>query len=239
MDELTNDSVLGRLLEEISWEKAVRYRQGGRGMENVLTAEVFMPLDYLPRSEFLGEVFRRAHGADEVRAKVVAEIEDAEFTLLPDEAVVGPNAIKVQPDGYVSTPSTLVLIEAKRIRSSSFQPKQLARELVALLQQAERRAPLLFLILAAPPPVRVSGLGRLDPIEAIASTLPDVLEETGSQLTAEDLDGVEEMFAWITWNEIDALVSDQVASFADLPLGPRKTVHRLAAAVSQAVRWHT
>jgi hypothetical protein len=42
-----NASVLGRLLEEISWEGASvrRYRDGGRGHENVLTAEVLTALD--------------------------------------------------------------------------------------------------------------------------------------------------------------------------------------------------
>lgn len=41
-DALTNTSVLGRLLEEISWEgsRVREYRDGGRGRENVLTAEV-------------------------------------------------------------------------------------------------------------------------------------------------------------------------------------------------------
>ena len=37
-------SMIARLLEEISWEKAVKYRRGGRGMENVLTAEVLIAL---------------------------------------------------------------------------------------------------------------------------------------------------------------------------------------------------
>jgi hypothetical protein len=59
-----NASVIGRLLEEISWEgRRVRnYRSGGRGMENVLTAEVMLGLYYLPRRPFLGEVIRSARG---------------------------------------------------------------------------------------------------------------------------------------------------------------------------------
>ena len=45
-EDATNTTIIGRLLEEISWEgKRVRlYRHGGRGMENVLTAEVMLPL---------------------------------------------------------------------------------------------------------------------------------------------------------------------------------------------------
>jgi hypothetical protein len=241
MDDLTNDSVLGRLLEEISWERAVRYRQGGRGMENVLTAEVFMPLDYLPRTEFLGEVFRRGHGADGARVAVVAEIEQARFTLLPDEVLIGPNAVKVQPDGFLESSSALVLLEAKRIRSSSFQAKQLAREVLALLQQSQGRIPLLFLVLGAPPPVRVDTLGRVQPAEAISRTIAEVAAETGADevVTAELLEGVPEMIAWITWSEVGALVADQAALFADLPSGLGGTVRRLASAVTAAVAWHT
>lgn len=241
MDNLANESVVGRLLEEISWQKAVRYRQGGRGIEDVLTAEVFMPLDYLPRDPFFGEVFRRGHGADRARAAVVAEIEDAQFTLLPDEVLVGPKAVKVQPDGYLATPSTLVLMEAKRIRRSSFQTKQLARELVALHQQSDGRTPLLFLVLGAPPPVRVDTLGRIDPAQAISLTIEEVIEETGvTQVSASELlNGLEDTLAWITWSEIRELVEDQAASIPDLPHGLGGTIRRLAAAVTRAVDWHT
>ncbi|MBC7633531.1 hypothetical protein [Aeromicrobium sp.] len=241
MDNLTNESTIGRLLEEISWQKAVRYRQGGRGIEDVLTAEVFMPLDYLPRDLFLGEVFRRGHGADRARAAVVAEIEDAQFTLLPDEVLVGPNAVKVQPDGYLSTPSTLVLMEAKRIRRSSFQTKQLARELVALYQESNGRTPLLLLVLGAPPPVLVDTLGRIEPARAISLTIDEVIEETGAtQMTEDELPtDLEDTISWITWTEIRELVMDQAASLPDLPHGLDGTMRRLAAAVTSAVDWHT
>lgn len=62
-DDATNTTIIGRLLEEISWEgKRVRlYRRGGRGMENVLTAEVLLPLSFLPRTHFLGELLLAAH----------------------------------------------------------------------------------------------------------------------------------------------------------------------------------
>ena len=53
-----NQSVIGRLLEELSWvgHTIKSYREGGRGFENVLTAEVFQALDFLPRSNFLGKI---------------------------------------------------------------------------------------------------------------------------------------------------------------------------------------
>lgn len=51
-----NCTVLGRLLEELSWDGNTikAYRYGGRGFENVLTAEVFQALYFLPRQAFLG-----------------------------------------------------------------------------------------------------------------------------------------------------------------------------------------
>ncbi len=63
-DGATNTSIIGRLLEEISWEgNAAPYRRGGRGRENVLTAEVMASLDLLPRTHFLAEVLLAGHSA--------------------------------------------------------------------------------------------------------------------------------------------------------------------------------
>jgi hypothetical protein len=80
MGELVNASVIGRLLEAISWEgRNVRaYRQGGRGVENVLTAEVLLPLSYLPRDAFLGAVLAGAYGATRPLADLARDIEQAD-----------------------------------------------------------------------------------------------------------------------------------------------------------------
>ena len=131
MGPLENSSVIGRLLEEISWEgRSVRaYRDGGRGRENVLTAEVLWPLSCLPRGPFLGEVLRHAHGAEESRLRAAAEVEEAVVTLLPDQIELGPEVIVVQPDAIIVSPGAYVLVEAKRIRRSWFQVHQLPREL--------------------------------------------------------------------------------------------------------------
>ena len=50
------DSVLGRLLMELSWVGCnIRdVRNGGLGLENVLTAEALTALDFLPRTDFPG-----------------------------------------------------------------------------------------------------------------------------------------------------------------------------------------
>jgi len=175
MFEMTNDSPLGRLLEELSWEgNANKYREGGRGLENVLVTEVFSALDLLPRRAFLGEILAAAHGADVARAATIESIEDAVVDLLPggpDLALGGPN---IQPDAYLHLPDATVLVEAKRIRSGAFQPEQLAREFLTLMRDHQTTYRLLLLVLPKPPPVPVSGLGQLEVVEAITSQLPAV-----------------------------------------------------------------
>ena len=117
MDHLANSSVIGRLLEEISWEgRNVRaYRDGGRGRENVLTAEVLWPQSCLPRAAFLAEVLRHAPGADAVRMQAARRWKEAKVTLLPEQIELGPDRLVVQPDATVISPTTYVLVEAKRI----------------------------------------------------------------------------------------------------------------------------
>jgi len=171
MSSLENDSMVGRLLEEISWDgKSVkRYRNGGRGLENVLTAEVFMMLDFLPRDEFLGAVLRKAHGAASTAAFAADEASSAITSLLPGDAQLTPTTIVLQPDAWIETTSCRILVEAKRIRSSAFQQEQLAREYLALMQHTGYRRNLLLLVLGSPPPIKVKGVaGHIEPAESIA-----------------------------------------------------------------------
>jgi hypothetical protein len=150
------------------------YRDGGRGFENVLTAEVLTALDFLPREAFLRAVVRAAHGADAARMMFLAEVEQAEVILLPEEMKLRPSGptyqaqLVVQPDDIMMSTGCYVLPEAKRIRRSSFQAEQIAREYVALMAAAEGKSPLLSLILGSPPPVTVKGHGRLS-VEDAAS----------------------------------------------------------------------
>lgn len=111
--ELTNASVIGRLLEEISWdgERVRVYRDGGRGRENVLTAEVLSPLSYLPRAHFLGEVLRSAHGAKDACQGAASEIEMAQLALLPDQSLLPGSTVVVQPDATIAMPNHFVLVE--------------------------------------------------------------------------------------------------------------------------------
>jgi hypothetical protein len=55
------------------------------------------------------------------------------------------------------------MLEAKRIKRGAFMPEQLAREFLAVVQEAGDRNRLLLLVLPTPPPVHVRGHGRLAP----------------------------------------------------------------------------
>ena len=240
--ELENSSIIGRLLDEISWEgNARKYRGGGRGKENVLTAEVFYPLSFLPRVAFLGEVIARAHGADAARSRVLAEIEDAAISLLPGDLRLAGSTIRVQPDALVTSASTYTFVEAKRIRSSRFQTDQLAREFHVTLQQAGDRVPLLLVILGSPPPVVVSQIpGRVPLEEAIAQRLDQVATQWESPSGAEDLvDLIPDTVAWTTWAEIRAVLTANRQRFSDVPCGLGSTVTRLCDAAATAIEWHS
>lgn len=235
-----NDPVIGRLLEEISWEgSSVRaYRNGGRGRENVLTAEVIMMLDFLPRDAFLGQVFRSAHGADAARALAAEGAESAVVTMLPEETKLGNSEISVQPDATIVTPSCH-LIEAKRIRTSSFQPEQLAREYVAVLQDARTRIPLLLVILGEPPPVNVQGSGRKELQQSIEEHLDALLERTDAEAEnrAALHDSIGEHVAWTTWSEIRQIAieaSDRLVETDSISNSAR----RLSASLVRAIDWH-
>lgn len=250
MDQATegNESVLGRLLEELSWEgRSIRkYRDGGQGAENVLTAEVLMGLDFLPRQAFLGAVVAGAHGSEAARRALCGEIEEAVITFLPPEIVLNPRGrskgeqLIVQPDGVITSPSCSVLVEAKRIRRSSFQPEQLAREYVALTREAGSRTPLLLLLLGAEPPVLIAGAGRMEIEEAIALHLQSVYERTPDHpwpLTTL-LDRLPTAYAWITWQELSDIVTEQASHRRPDNASVAATIDRLAASIIRSIRRH-
>lgn len=237
----TSSSLIGRFLEEISWEgNRVRlYRRGG--LENVLTTEVLSPLGYLPRQHFLGEVLRSAHGAQDAMAAVMTEIENAEIFILPPQLTLQPGAVVVQPDAVIKSTGSYVLVEAKRIGTASFQPEQLAREYLAVLREAGSRVPALLLILGSPPPVTVKRHGLREVREAISEHLPPVLARTGAddEDVEELVERIPRVVCWITWAEIDDLVRRQLDTFDVVDPSVRRTVERLAGTVSSAIQIHS
>jgi hypothetical protein len=75
-------SAVRRLLDELSWEgNARKYRNGGVGLENVITTEVFQAVDFLPRQAFLGRVLASASGASMAQAR--GDVEQLSVDLLP------------------------------------------------------------------------------------------------------------------------------------------------------------
>lgn len=244
-----NSSVLGRLLEELSWVGSTieSYRTGGRGFENVLTAEVFQALDFLPRQAFLGAIIEASQGATKARALLVQEIEQAEFTLLPGNHYLIPSATRhqtrlaVQPDGLIQSPSCYVLLEAKRMKRSSFQPQQLAREFVLVMREARKRQPLLWLVLGSEPPVLVQGHGRLELSEAIELYLESVLAraENHNLEKTQLLEQMDEVVSWTTWQTIAQVVREQAKSIATSDPSIAACVGRLTDSVIRSVSWHS
>jgi hypothetical protein len=214
---LVNNSPVGRLLEEISWEGNARpYRNGGRGRENVLTTEVFTLLDWLPRQAFLGAILAAAHGADPIRAEVAAQVESMTVSVLPgdvhgERADGSPTPWSVQPDVRLESWRAALWVEAKRIRPASFQPHQLARTLHALLTTTGDRLPLLLLVLGAPPPIRVARVGTLDIPDAVEHSLA-LFDDQQDLLTT----GAREAVAWLTWTEL-ALAVRRTPTFSTSP----------------------
>jgi len=235
-------SIIGRLLEELSWTGRLitKYRGGGRGFENVLSAEVLQALDFLPRAAFLGSVVEALHdGAATARQMLKDEAEKAEFLVLPGEMYLQAEDIpkvEIQPDAIITTPNVYCLVEAKRIRSSSFQPRQLAREFVMARRHADGRHPLLLLLLSSPPPVRVQGRRKLSIRDAILTALPEVFH-VGRDISAlESL--IEETVCWLTWAELAEQIQVAKRSFGSGAPSVDAAVIRLADSVMKSVRWH-
>lgn len=238
-----SSSIVGKLLEEISWEKAKDYRAGGQGRENVLTAEVLVGLDFLPRTHFLGAVIQAAQGADDARKKLSSEAEELQMHFLPGDYSPGSGhkaKLVVQPDAIFETPSTYTLVEAKRIRYGSFQPEQLAREYVTLMSKAGTATPILFL-LGVTPPVRVKGNGQLGIAEAVGRFLSPVLERVGGQTLpseSELMERIPEVFCWLSWPELDRCIREAANTYVGGHHSGDASVRRIASFIQNAVAWH-
>lgn len=240
---------LGRLLTVISWEgSAVRqYRRGGRGMENVLTADVFSALDSLPRVPFLANVLSAATWADRGRRDgLLAEIGSAEFTIFPQARALRPTAkthqarVEVQPDGIIMTSNHAIVVEAKRIKTSSFQPEQLARNVLVALRDSEHRTPTLLLVLGKEPPVLIRRNGRKPIEEAVELNLEQVYAKTeGINITLRQVRSlVPSLIAWITWRQIVHSIEHTADSFQCPDRWVAESVHRIARTLVCAVEWH-
>jgi hypothetical protein len=239
-------SFIGRLLAELSWSgDAIRqYRAGGRGFENVLTAEVLLALDLLPRTHFLGPVLAAAVGADKARRVLIREAEEISFSLLPGNSYLKRGGKRpqygVQPDAILRSPGAFVVVEAKRLRRGSFQREQLAKEYVIALQRGGDRAPVLLLLLPEPSLVPVAGQGRMAPEAAIAMALESVLSRTEEARYnfAEAAARIPHVVCWITWSELSQTLKRQLEALSASDESIRKSISRLVTLVSAALEWH-
>lgn len=241
--------VIGRLLEEISWEgNATPYRDGGRGRENVLSAEVFQALDFLPRSAFLGQVIASATGADPDTLRMLEhEVEQASISLLPGNCIISEfegaegDCLVVQPDAIIESPGVYCLVEAKGFKAGGFQLEQLARELMVTIQEAQGRRPLLLLILAEDPPVLVRRHGRHSIENAVLEGLPSALERIGAPPAhgAEIASQVDSVIAYITWDGLRDVISRAHSDYQKDDPSLVGTVSRLCNAITTGVDWHS
>lgn len=238
-------SAVERLLQEISWEGNARhYRKGGRGFENVLTAEVFQVLDFLPRSTFFGETLRRSKGdASSALELLASEAEDARFSLLPGDIGLGPldasgkAIINVQPDVLIKSPSVYCFVEAKRFGRSSFQRDQLAREFMLVLQEAGERVPLLLLVLPKEPPIQVDSNGRMS-LEAAVSLGVDSVCARISTTKVPDVSLVAKTIAFTTWDNIAIALGEGLTASSAVDPSALGCVTRLVNSARSAIAWH-
>lgn len=230
---------MGRLLDEISWEgNARKYRGGGRGRENVLTTEVFSALDFLPRTAFLGAVLGAAVGADNARAALIEDIEMASVEVLSGDLrptlPSGEHAAwTIQPDGLIGSEECVCLVEVKRLRSTSFQQRQIARTALTVVDLAKKRTAFALLVLPEEPPVRVAKHGRMRIPDALRLGLDD------SVWTEDEIEEVSsEHFTWITWRSLGETVRTAADRFISSDPSIDGSVRRLAEEVQHALARH-
>lgn len=245
-----NRSIIGALLSEISWEgsKVTRYRNGGKGLENVLTTEVFQILSFLPRTFFLGEIIKNFKSKNhQIINTLFQQIEESEFQLFPgnyyliEDPESHQKGIPLQPDALLNSQSVYALIEAKRIKRGSFQKEQLAKEYYLVTREAKDKQPMLMLIIPSEPKVSVQGKGKIDPIEEIKDTLAQVYQSSDSHhLTLEALTlNVDNHVAWITWQDIYSIIKIQRDSYHGKNPSDTKSIYRLCSALLDAIERHS
>lgn len=173
------------------------------------------------------------------RLAVQSEIEHLSIDVLPGSNPVAGDP-KVQPDVMLYGPAATVLVEAKRIRPGAFQPEQLASEYLALMRNYPTPTRLLLLIIPSPPPIRVSGAGRLGIHEAILGPLPAVHAKAADPPALSELaDQVEGTVAWTTWTEIENAINRGVERLEIGDSSVEAGVRRGAGAISRAIAWHS
>jgi hypothetical protein len=120
--------------------------------EDLLTADVFGILKYLPRFPYLEAVIdmiaERNQSAEEFRrhrSALIERLRDVQFRFWPEHPT--PNGIsagRTEPDLEITSPVSFILVEAKL--HSGFGKLQVERELAVALEQCEEREAFLLLV---------------------------------------------------------------------------------------------
>jgi len=174
--------------------------------EDLLTADVFGAIKYLPRVPYLEsvltEIANRNRGSIAYikgLPKIISEIHQLKFTFWPifptREGLTGS---ATEPDVEISGPGTLMLFESKL--HSAFGEQQVERELAVAMEQGKGKE--FFLVLVTPSaslprfPMDGKNLPFIEYIQYMFK-LPHDLEALGKELVA-NLDRV----LWISWQGI-------------------------------------
>ncbi|MDO9099767.1 MAG: hypothetical protein Q7V53_03350 [Caldisericota bacterium] len=237
-------SAIEQLLSEVYWDKAKQYRHGGRGLENVLTAEVFQALDFLPRAAFLAPALRRAKGAPAAVEMLASQAEDAKISILSGDIFLEPlntrgqSKVYAQPDAVIESPGVFCWVEAKRFGRSSFQIEQLAKEFALTAQCAGKRASLLLLVLPEEPPISVRSHGRMTIEDAISRGAEAIRQRFDVGLRNLDAAAIADVVAFVTWDEIEVALSRALdETVVDEP-SISACLSRIAYGAMSAIRWH-
>ena len=244
-------SPIGKMLADISWEGrlvAKKYRDGGQGKENVLTTEIFLALQFLPRFPFVEEVAKTfVSEAGDSRFLSQSEIESAEFVVFPSgnfalrpSARTHQQAIDVQIDAIIQTESSTVFVEAKRIGKGSFQEEQLARTFLVALRESGSRRPRVLFIPGADPPVLAKGIGRVSIKEGILARLAEVYSKTeGLNFSLEEAAArIDQCVAWTTWPRVSSAIEAANSSYSNQDQSTANSVSRIARYLVEATAWH-
>lgn len=243
-------TIIGRILSEVSWagRKVKDYRKGGAGFENVLTAEVFQLLDLLPRNKFLYKILEKIKMMDGQKFFISKdEAEEMELDILPGNYYLKKNfkthqeGMSVQPDGFIESNKTLIMIEAKRIKSSSFQQKQLAKEFFLLTREAKEKKPFLLLITSKNPPFLIKGLGRKKPEEDILDEIESVyLSANNHDLSLEDIKSrIKRSLGWITWFDIIDICHNQLENLNLKNSSYENSIKRMVKELDKVIKRHS
>lgn len=148
----------------------------------------------------------------------------------------------IQPDGVIESPGVYGLLEAKRIKRGAFEPEQLAREYLAVVQEAQGqgRKPLLLLVLPAAPPVAVKGHGRVEIDKAVANFLEPVRLRCEHEFPEVEmlLRDVSSVIAYTTWPALVDAITAGLSEFSSGDASFDASVKRVATAALSAINWH-